>query len=85
MKGISHAALSANPNGSDEPLARQLIDAELFTMEEFNDIYYTIEELYVPETDVIETLVVPEPVVEPVPEPEQTIEPAIPVVEEHDE
>ncbi len=79
---ISHAALSAKANGSDEPLAQQLIDAELFTMEEFNDIYYTIEELYVPETDVIETLVVPEPIVEPVPEPEQTIEPEIPVVEE---
>ncbi len=79
---ISHAALSAKPNGSDEPLAQQLIDAELFSMEEFNDIYYTIEELYVPETDVIETLVVPEPVVVPVPEPEQTIEPEIPVVEE---
>ena len=89
---ISHAALSVKPNGSDEPLARQLIDAEMFTMDEFNDIYYTIEELYVPETDVIETLVVPEPVVEPepapepivqpVPEPEQTVEPEIPVVEE---
>lgn len=83
---ISHAALSANPNGSDEPLARQLIDAELFTMEEFNDIYYTIEEVYVPEPDVIETLVLPEdtvteeiptraPVVQPEPVPEE--EPAV--------
>lgn len=58
---ISHAALSAKPNGSDEPFSRQLIDTNLFTAEEFSDIYYTIEEIYVPEPEIIETLLVPEP------------------------
>lgn len=81
---ISHAALSAKPNGSDEPLARQLIDAEMFTMDEFNDIYYTIEEVYIPETDVIETLVLPEdtvtediPARAPVIQPESVPEPVV--------
>ena len=89
---ISHAALSAKPNGSDAPLAQQLIDDGLFTMNEFNDIYYTIEEVYVPEPDVIETLVLPEntvteelparaPTVQPESVPEPVVQPE-PVPEE---
>ncbi len=65
---ISHAALSAKFNGSEETLSDRLIAADLFTRETYNDIYYSIEELYVPEVDFIETLIVPEPVPEPVPE-----------------
>ena len=74
---ISHAALSAKFNGSEESLSDRLIADGLFTRETYNDIYYSIEELYVPEVDFIETLVVPEPAIEPEPTPEVPEEPEI--------
>lgn len=67
---ISHAALSAKFNGSEETLSERLIADDLFPRETYNDIYYSIEELYVPEVDFIETLVIPDPVIEPEPTPE---------------
>lgn len=82
---ISHAALSAKFKNTDETLSDRLIAADLFTRESFNDIYYSIEEIYVPEPQVIETLVLPEPTAEPateaeipdksIPEPEPIPEP----------
>ena len=88
---VSHAALSAKFKNTEETLSEHLIADEIFTQETFNDIYYSIEEIYVPEAEVIETLVLPEPTVEseaeipdkstpepipePVPEPEPAPEP----------
>ena len=77
---ISHAVLSAKFKNTEETLSERLIAADLFTRESFNDIYYSIEEIYVPEPDVIETLVLPEPTIEAAPEllaePEPIPEPA---------
>lgn len=71
---ISHAVLSAKFKNTEETLSDRLIAADLFTRESFNDIYYSIEEIYVPEPDVIETLVLPEPTIEAAPElPDKSI------------
>ena len=85
---ISHAVLSAKFKNSEETLSDRLIAENIFSQTYFNDIYYSIEELYIPEPDFIETLTVPEtpaepePVIETIPVIEPVVEiPAEPAVE----